>query len=252
MSSVRHFLLTRFNVTLPGYTLDDVWLRHRTELFEEVCVPSVNGQMLRDFVWLVLLSPSSPQWIIDRVPSWLEECPRMKPVFCEVRPVRGVDRDRVRCVREVVVEEIQKELRLSWAEKVITSRLDNDDAITRDFMITAQEKLKSEKDGTFLNFQVGLMLGPKGLYFGRDPKGHFCSVIERSNDLQTIFVDGHRRLDRYGRVVQVTDQVHWLEMIHDFNVANFSFGKKVRAPLKVLTKHFAFNPGRVLEIGKGR
>jgi hypothetical protein len=67
----RHVLLTMFNRRLgTGRSpfehvdgMDETWLRYRWQLFMRYTVPSVAAQSERDFTWVVLCHPQSPQWL---------------------------------------------------------------------------------------------------------------------------------------------------------------------------------------------
>ena len=59
----KHFLITRFNLKKKGWETTknnekiqtEEWLRHRFELFEAYCLPSVINQSNQDFIWYVFL-----------------------------------------------------------------------------------------------------------------------------------------------------------------------------------------------------
>ena len=65
-----HFILTRFNVLMktapaaaagaPRKGLDPEWLKRRFDLFERVCLPSVDRQTEGAFQWLVFLDWATP------------------------------------------------------------------------------------------------------------------------------------------------------------------------------------------------
>lgn len=61
MSWFDHFILTRFNVRVPGWArqTDDDWLRNRISLFERYCVTSVANKTSKEFRWLVFFDVST-------------------------------------------------------------------------------------------------------------------------------------------------------------------------------------------------
>lgn len=90
---MKHFILTRFNIRLwnqdkfrqPVLSLE--WLEQRFDVFERFCLPSVSGQVCKDFVWVVLVDSMTPQVYKDRMESYRDVCPQFVPVY--VKPEHG-------------------------------------------------------------------------------------------------------------------------------------------------------------------
>ena len=81
---MRHYILTRFNLRLWPHnkvgeeTQTEEWLRRRVELFERYTLPSVVAQTCQDFVWIILIDWDSPQWFLDKIKQWEENCKQIK------------------------------------------------------------------------------------------------------------------------------------------------------------------------------
>lgn len=221
MGDFDHFLLTRFNIRYPGQAAAcEGWLRHRLGYFEQVCVPSVRSQTSQAFRWIVLLDAQSPPWLhgaISRLADGLFE-----PVWIDgfFTPPRAA---------KLVTER-------SSADWLITSRLDNDDAIARDY-IEAVQACFTRQIG-FINFPSGLQLTDTGELFHRvDPSNPFVSLIERRDDSQGVYHIRHDHALAFGKVRQVKSRPMWLQMIHDRNAGNQANG--VRAYPALLDQFFA-------------
>ena len=87
---MKHFILTRFNIRLWNQdkfsqsvrSMD--WLEQRFEVFEKFCLPSIVGQVCKDFEWIVLVDSmwKSPVCVTPeaQVPLTLESKFRMTPI----------------------------------------------------------------------------------------------------------------------------------------------------------------------------
>jgi hypothetical protein len=170
--AVEHFLLTNFNVRL-GWTRDahgqttltPEWTEHRWRLFETFCLPSVRCQSDTRFRWLVRFDPDTREVERQRfrqltagmtnvIPLW-----RAEPFSAAIGALLDPS-----------------------SELLLTTRLDNDDAIHR----TAMARIRAavgEATPELLNFPEGLVLvltrgHPRVLRYV-NPSNPFLSLIER-------------------------------------------------------------------------
>jgi hypothetical protein len=121
---------------------------------------------------------------------------------------------------------------------VISSRLDNDDALARDYIESVQTEFRRQ-DAEFINFTGGLQLSDEGaLYYRSDPSNAFLSLIEKRTDkpLIGVFVDWHDRVSKHAPVRQVSTHPMWLQMVHGRNIGNAIRG--IRADYRLLAMHF--------------
>jgi Putative rhamnosyl transferase len=167
---LQHFLLTNFNVRLGwrkdargAPVLTEEWMEHRWPLFETFCLPSVRGQSLQRFQWLVRLDASTAdhhrqrfQWLIAGMPN--------------VIPLWGGESFRTAIDR----------LLDPPTELVLTTRLDNDDALHRDALARVQGSV-SDFVPEFLNFPNGyrFVRADGQLYGVRHASNPFLSLVER-------------------------------------------------------------------------
>src|SRR4029077_13912870 len=131
MSKRIHLLLTRFNVRLHWvaselmHHSDPFGLDHRFNIFESFCLPSVRSQ-LAAFRWMVFFDHDTPDQYKDRIARYVADCPSLEPVYVEGPLADEGIRDHVR------------DLVPSGVRTVITTRLDNDDAIASDYLALIQ------------------------------------------------------------------------------------------------------------------
>ncbi|KQR02921.1 hypothetical protein ASF72_06935 [Arthrobacter sp. Leaf141] len=220
MTDFNHYVITRFNTRINERASDD-WLRHRLGYFEKVCHASVKSQTVQDFEWLVYFDAERDQWFEDEVnrlaagvftPVWVEG--KFSPADAAAEVTRRASR--------------------SW---IITTRVDNDDALARDFLERVQGSFAATTE--FINFTAGLQLTDDGRVFHRsDPSNAFISLIEPLTDkpLMGVYVAWHDRVSTYAPVRQVTTHPMWVQMVHGKNIANSLRG--IRADPLALASHF--------------
>lgn len=203
-----HFVLTRFNPALPGDArgLDPDWLSHRMQLFERVCIPSLVRQTCQDFTWLVFCDRRTPPVTSLRLRA-LARDGHFEVVWCD-----GAFDDRTAAV---AVEE-----RVSDVTHVLTTRLDNDDALAPDFVANLQQRLVPH-DRCFVNFPYGLQLAGGQTYARVYLGSPFLSLLEATGGpVRTVYSTDHWR-PRQHRAQQVwTRDPAWLQVVHGRNLAN--------------------------------
>jgi len=223
--SIDHFLLTRFYVRIkPGAALPgDEWLRSRLPFFESVCLPSVLDQNSSDFRWLVFVDAGGPPWVSEYLLGKL-------PSNAEIVPVHGV------CDGPEISKAVGS--RVS-AHRVITSRVDSDDALGSRYISSVRAALAG-RERLFLNFTHGYQLSRRRLLRYSHPSNAFISLVEpRSEAPMTVFVDWHDRVSRHARIVQDDGYRAWVQNCHGANVRNSERG--VRADhQKALRDDFRF------------
>ncbi|WP_125774739.1 glycosyltransferase [Antribacter gilvus] len=217
--SVTHVLLTRFN--LPSKGAEEVirakegWLRDRVALFERYCLPSVAAQSDRDFAWLVYIDPQSPGWF----QTWADDA--------GAGLFRAVRREEV--PREALLADVVEVTR-RVPERLLTTNLDNDDAVSVDFV----ERLRSAGAGagaaggpadgaagrTAIYLENGLIRQGDRLYEHRDRSNAFCSVAEPWDGAVSCWADWHNRLELHMPALRLGGAPGWLQVVHGTNVSN--------------------------------
>lgn len=243
---LQHFLLTRFNLLLwrqdkeGGKVRTTKWLEHRFLLFEKYCLPSIKNQTCQNFEWIVLFDSMTPERFKARIESHQKECPQLKPVFVE--PENGWR------FAEIFRTEIVKRL---IAKRVISTYLDNDDALNVRFVEDLRQRALGTSDGTFFYYDEGYQYytDDKFLLQIHYPRNHFVSVVEGSNlsEVKGIFGYGrHYYLDRIegATIEHIKTDPMWCEVVHKKNMlndANFLIGTKMVKDCDLLRREFAID-----------
>lgn len=229
---IRHYILTRFNIRLWRAdkhlqpTLGDEWLESRFQLFEQYCLPSVAAQSEKNFTWIVLFDRQTPQSFKDRFTNYWEQCHQLRPIF-----VRSDAGHMFRVVfRQVIAQDIQK-LRDEGqvVDKVITTYLDNDDAICTDYVERVQQAAQGLGDRTYISFFYGLQ------YFTdlniatrvRYKENHFNSFVEvpgPDNEVLTTYCCSHALIFKQKHFavhcIKTSNAPAWIEVVHPRNAMN--------------------------------
>ena len=230
-----HYLVTRFNVSIPSWardkagmsTLDASWMNHRIELFTTFCAPSIAGLTNKDFQWLIYCDPQTPALFVEKIKSSIALIPN-----AEIRFVNDFD---------ALKSDLKELISSGNTPYVITSRVDNDDALGMTFIQTIQASFIPE-DKTIINLSGGALydLPDKILTLLPDMRfNHFGSLIEQRNntgDYLTVMGFSHHDPPSGVKGIDVNTKYAWLKIIHDRNVNSRTIGVPVFS--SDLAQHF--------------
>lgn len=269
----RHFIITRFNLPLwptkekdPIHNLD--YLRRRMQLFEDYCFPSVRQQTCQDFTWLCLFDVHTPDEIKARLETLRGEYANFVPLYLDVASFTAIPPSIVRQreaydainskldVPEVqrddkeYVERVQRLVTPAFLQGeifkrvpagtdwVLTTRLDNDDALHKTFVSEVQRHYAGRPGGHVLNFLNGYQcfLHDNIVFRNKFRNNHFTTLAERNDQgLVTILFFNHLILDQHKEVVSVDNaQPMFAELLHGGNVCN---SLTLDADLRVCLRH---------------
>ena len=214
-SRIPHFILTRFNVLKVKQTQADApsldWLTHRFDLFERFCLPSVLSQDEGSFRWFIYFDEQTPNQFQERVRGYSDE--RIRPIFV---PPGGATLDKVKAhIRSELPEETE------W---LLTTRLDNDDAIARDFCSRLRGSMAGLEPHA-LNFSNGVIFADGRLFQHSDMSNAFISTLERTSEFQTAWHGFHTEVGKFLPVKQLEGPPMWMQVVHDRNISNVVRGK---------------------------
>jgi Putative rhamnosyl transferase len=227
MKKNQHFLLTRFNVRVNYDSartgIDLTWLSHRFDLFERFCYPSVRAQTNLDFQWLVYFDIETPSVFKERIAryaSW----ENFSPIYLDTEFSDQINQEKVFSL-------IQEK-----TEYLITTRLDNDDAVCVSFIQDIQDSFEA-KEFEFISFVNGYVLDTGKLYSFKYVNNPFMSLVERikpksAGEIRTILCGEHSQLSVLGNIKQVEAESTWLQVVHGKNVSNRIRG--IRQPIRKL------------------
>lgn len=243
---LQYFILTRFNILLWRQDKEgkkvrtNKWLEHRFSLFEKYCLPSIKNQTCQNFEWIVLFDSMTPEKFKVRIVDYQKICPQLTPVFVE--PENG------KYFAEIFRKEIVKRLE---AKRVISTYLDNDDALDIDFVKDLQRRSLSVCDGTFFYYDEGYQYYTEYKYMMQIhyPRNHFVSVVEKGDAATVKGIFGHGRhyyIDKIkgAKIEHIKTKPMWCEVVHEKNIlndANFLLCTKIVRNKDVLINKFSVN-----------
>lgn len=211
MNTFRHVILTRFNVKIEqAPPASSEWFEHRFSLFERFCLPSVEAQTCTNFDWLVFCDPDIPTSFKARLGGYS----RVLPIYFRNVFNQGMVR--------AAVSEIAR-----GSSHLITTRLDNDDAISRTFVECVQGNFHGQSF-EFLNFTNGYIWEDGRIWSGRHTSNAFISLVERVQDYLTVYCGNHMELNQRGPVAQISEPAAWLQVVHGRNLSNRAWGTPER------------------------
>ena len=204
----KHVLITRFNVRVSEWrnvdkngvpVLDDAWMIHRIDLFERYTLPTVMAQTCRNFDWLLLMDHKTPQ----KFKEYLEE---------------GTDY-HILYVKNWLVD-LQAWLQAINQPWLVTTRLDNDDCISPEFIATIQKHITT-KQFHFINLTKGYTLDGHKLRPIQHMANPFMTLVEPIANAKSILFTPHgRAMSKHGPIVQVSKGRFWTQIIHERNYIN--------------------------------
>jgi hypothetical protein len=213
MTEFNHIILTRFNMredinnpSIPS----EKWHKDRFELFEKFCFPSVKNQINFNFKWLVFFDVLTPRHYLSKIEYYATELPNFIPIFS----------NDLADFRKHIHQNIYGDISF-----LITTRLDNDDSISNDFIDCVQKQF-NHQEFEFINFYNGYIYYNKRLYNHHDKSNAFLSLIEKISDqnkdqlLKTVWCTMHHKASDVANIVQIKNNSSWLQVIHSTNVSN--------------------------------
>jgi hypothetical protein len=234
MEPFNHFFLTKFNVRSfpdqrPG--CDPSWLENRFRLFDRYCFPSVRNQSNQNFKWLVFFDADTPDSFKQKIADYTTKWENFVPLYLDVPLPYGEFPSEVRAL---VSQEIAPD-----CEYLITTWLDNDDAIHQDYVSMIQDNF-SQQDAETLNFIFGYQLSEGKLYFDFEMANHFISLIEKydSSSFNTCLCRPHKEIYQVCSSAQkIICKPAWIEVVHGSNYMNV-YRRGFRIPLGNILKEY--------------
>ena len=220
---MEHYLISRFNLNLyykdkKSNSVKGVdWLRHRFELFENLCLPSIAQQTCKQFTWLCLFDRNTPVQYCKRIEMIASKYSFFVPLYLNQTETDNLN--------NFLIEYISSKLP-SNKKVIITSRVDNDDALHCEFIQEVQAIAKSSESNDFIiNFDFGYQLITKMNFLFRikHPSNHFLTRIETDiKNFKTVMDFNHMKASVHAKIehVAMPKKPMWLEIIHERNVSN--------------------------------
>ncbi|MDR0605815.1 MAG: putative rhamnosyl transferase [Bacteroidales bacterium] len=231
-----HFLLTRFNLKLwqqdknGKKTHSDTWLAERFRLFETYCLPAIAAQTCKNFRWIVLFDSDTPYIYKRKIDLYKTKCEQFIPLFLRKEEASGYTTFLNEQIRQLVVDD---------SKCIITTRLDNDDAVNVNYIAEIQRIIGNQnvKNEFCLSFSWGLQYFEKWSFAVRIkfPNNHFISLIEPNKvnyKLKNVYEIEHLKVKYSCEVLNINNKDNaWLEVVHSLNASNDVKIKNLQYPI---------------------
>lgn len=212
-----HYVITRFNLRREGWdtarngslVLTEDWLSNRFILFEKFCFTSMQSQTNKNFTWLVFFDIDTPEKYRQKAMEYNLRLPNFQPFFINGMPE--------------FLPSIQNEIRKNIRPYTISSRLDNDDCVSKNFINEIQvnfEKLNflvlDFPDGYTLQINPSIKIGKRKQLFNP-----FISIIEKSEQAKSVWQrEAHSSWKKEKNLKRINDKRIWMSVIHFENKKN--------------------------------
>lgn len=219
---MKHYIITRFNLKKKDWVSDknnneilsEDWLSDRFRLFFNYCLPSVKNQKNQNFKWLVYFDEDTPLKYRNIIKSIEEEYANFSPRF-----IAGAEIFDDSIVNDVLDDYNQHDVTTPY---ILTTRIDNDDALHFDFTETIQS-LAENKNNLIIDLRAGVEAIVRGKYIETRKKisnyNPFISVIFNSKSYISIFSKNHVEWINFGET-KVSNDIRWMQIMHARNKHN--------------------------------
>jgi hypothetical protein len=211
-----HYLITRFNLRNPKWNvtknnellLTEEWMEDRIQLFKNYCLPSVVAQTNQNFKWLLYFDVTTSEKNKTQIEALVQPFSNIEIFYIDGMP------SLIDAIKDYVTANCK-------SEYIITSRIDNDDSISKHFIDTVQQNFK-QQDFHAIDFISGYTLNIKPCMIGK--KEHifnpFISLIEKNDNPKTVWFNDHNHWKKESRITQIQNQRVWMSVIHEKNKVN--------------------------------
>jgi hypothetical protein len=216
-TNTEHLLLTKFNILATSNygaaakRLERHWLEARIREFESFCLPSVAQQTSQNFTWVVFADELSPDWFRQYLDQHQD---LLTPLY-----ISGL------MMNDTVGRRLQ-DAGFGCGNSLITSRLDNDDAIASAYIEEVQRRYTGQQL-EFIDFPVGYRAYKAGLYGGLWRSNPFMSLYEQrmpGKPFKTVYFKQHHLIGGSERVKTVWSAPMWLRSVHATNTVVSQLG----------------------------
>ena len=229
----RHFILTRFWFSKTPRGSDALasdpheWLEHRLKLFRSYCLPSVVGQSCQDFRWFICFDVRAPGEFVAKMreltaPSNNIEILTLNEWYVpsHISPWKGLPPRKSEIIENIIA-------RADGAGWVLTTRLDSDDGLHRDFVKRLSQAIDENKQ-QFLNFPNGIIFNKGKSYLYHHQSNAFISLFEPLGGMKTVLCALHERVNEVGLPIrQLSPVPAFLQVVHGTNDSNKIRGYRV-------------------------
>ena len=212
----KHYLITRFNLRKSDWISDkknvevltDEWHHNRFNLFIDFCFSSVKAQTNTNFEWLVFFDETTTDKYRVIIASLEEQMPNFTPVF-----VNGMDQ---------FLPTINTIINTCKEEFIITSRIDNDDCLSKFYIDEIQKRFNKQNymafdfiNGYTIQIQPDIKVAKR-----LDQFNPFITLIEKNDNPKSVWSVRHSHWKREKNITQIKNVKIWASVIHQENKIN--------------------------------
>lgn len=221
---VTHVVGTRFNL---GRGRDADWTTYRGQWLRRFAAASVNAQVLKPALWVVLVDKRTPPEIINPIIDQLP-CTTFKMEMMYPTKNTGWARPLADWLRERVKTE--------W---MTFTRLDSDDALHPEYIADIDKAVRPKQE--VLTFKGGYVVRLKQRLTYNLPKTNtnFQTTVERTATARTGYCAAHGKLRQIYPVRVLQKFPRWLVVRHEKNERKGKYALS-QPPRGSLHKHFRF------------
>jgi hypothetical protein len=223
----KHVLITRLNVNykqkMPQHGYDpEEWLIGRMKIFKDFCFPSVVNQTTMEFDWIFYIDDETPEEIKNELGF----------IFQPYSNFHLVSHAFENFAIHPYLNEDIRNLCNEVPEYLLTTRLDTDDMLNKDFIHQVQTQFE-RSEYLPINFNHGNVYN---IFSGVTAKvNHQCnpfmSLVSKINGeapLNTIFHRMHHEFQNDATVKRInTKEPLWCMTINEFNYSTGFFGRVI-------------------------
>ncbi len=215
----KHFLATRFNVKIGNWNttkngeplLNDSWMDDRFKLFETYCLPSVKNQSNQNFVWCIYFDINTTEIYKNRIKE-------LGKSFSNIHTFYIGSINELRPNLLTFINSVKED-----AEYIITSRLDTDDLLHKDYIKVVQALFKPAHDMLLdlrSGYQVCIENNTREIRNYWNDFNPFISLVEKQNNVESIFNKMHKDWVDSDKVIVYDQSRLWIELVHSKNKIN--------------------------------
>lgn len=222
----KHYIITRFNIAVKfseggekvrcvDTCIDEAYLTKRFQLFEKYTFSTVSKQSNKNFRWIVLFSDRTPDKFRKIISDYQRRFANFQPEYLSAAEAFDLTN---------TLNRILKRVKTDW---YVTTRLDNDDAISLNFMEEIQAFLnKNELYQSALYFDIGIQYDEDSniacIY--EYPDNHFFTLIYPDDEqIITSLAFNHKDIQKQLKATNLGGNKKnpmWIEIIHQTNYGN--------------------------------
>ena len=189
------------------------WLKTRLQLFEEFCWPTLRAQTTKSFELHVYFDEDTPTSSLERFRDIVKDASFVRIILCDFFDA------------EFARREVQERLP-SDTPWILTTRLDNDDGLHKDFVSTVQNLIRPGVTEA-INLAHGLVLTDRAIYSSVQRSNAFISLLEEASSCKTVLQVSHNEIADRFVIREIAMHPMWFQHVHGGNVSNKIRGRRL-------------------------